>query len=205
MKLLEIKRKRKKGKTFGFSTLLLIVTALLNIQQKKHEHELSKLREELAYAAEHDALTGLYNRRYLNKYIEKLIRRGQDDFYIALVDLDYFKKINDDYGHIFGDKVLVTFSRILQKNLTDEGIAVRFGGEEFMLILPHVSAGEVSDMLEHVRSEYSRINKVKQETEFTFCCGVQQYQEGIEIQSLLDKADAKMYQAKQMGKNKIIF
>lgn len=79
-------------------------------------------------AADHDALTGLYNRRYLNHYMEKIMGAAHADFYTALMDLDFFKKINDKYGHLFGDEVLIGFADIMNRYLPDDGISVRFGG-----------------------------------------------------------------------------
>ena len=101
------------------------ITIILNVQQKKQAEELTSLSRQLEQAADHDALTGLYNRRYLNRYLERLVQKGKKDVYAALIDLDFFKKVNDEYGHAFGDEVLIEFARILERNLIADGIAVR--------------------------------------------------------------------------------
>ena len=132
------------------------ITILLNVQQKKQAEELTSLSRQLEQAADHDALTGLYNRRYLNRYLERLAQKGKKDVYAALIDLDFFKKVNDEYGHAFGDEVLIEFARILERNLIADGIAVRFGGEEFMLILPDVTEEEIRHMLAKMSADYRK-------------------------------------------------
>ena len=181
---------------------VFFITILLNIQQRKQKDELKELSDKLKFAADHDVLTGLYNRRYLNQYLESL--KGKE-YYAALMDLDFFKQINDSYGHGFGDETLAAFSEILQKNITKNGIAVRFGGEEFMLILPKYSEAEIKEMLEKVRAEYKLFGKVKKGKEFTFSCGVEQYVNGMEVTALYRLADEKLYQAKENGRDCVFF
>jgi len=101
------------------------------------------------------AVTNSTNRRYLNRYLERLAQKGKKDVYAALIDLDFFKKVNDEYGHAFGDEVLIEFARILERNLIADGIAVRFGGEEFMLILPDVTEEEIRHMLAKMSADYT--------------------------------------------------
>lgn len=134
-------------------------TIILNVQQKKQAEELTSLSRQLEQAADHDALTGLYNRRYLNRYLERMAQKGKKDVYAALIDLDFFKKVNDEYGHAFGDEVLIEFARILERNLIADGIAVRFGGEEFMLILPDVTEEEIRHMLAKMSADYRLFGK----------------------------------------------
>ena len=181
------------------------ITILLNVQQKKQEEELTRLSKQLEQAADHDALTGLYNRRYLNQYLEKLEEKGKKETYAALIDLDYFKKINDEYGHIFGDEVLIEFAKILEQNLTEDGIAVRFGGEEFMLILPDVTEDEIRHMLAKMSADYKLFGKQKKNREFTFSCGVEQYADGMDVSDVYRQADEKLYFAKENGRDCICF
>ena len=178
---------------------VFVITILLNIQQRRQKEDLKELSDELLFAAEHDALTGLYNRRYLNQYLEGL--KEQENYYAALVDLDFFKRINDSYGHGFGDETLVAFSELLQKNMLQNGIAVRFGGEEFMLILSNTSETAIQEMLQKVREEYKLFGKVKKGKEFTFSCGVGQYVNGMEVSALYRLGDEKLYRAKENGRD----
>ena len=183
---------------------VFIITILLNVQQKKQEEELTRLSRQLEEAADHDALTGLYNRRYLNQYLEKLTQQGKKDVYAALIDLDFFKKINDEYGHGFGDEVLVEFARILEQNLTEGGIAVRFGGEEFMLILPDTAEEEVRHMLAKMSADYKLFGKQKKNRAFTFSCGVEQFADGMDVSDVYRQADEKLYLAKERGRDCVI-
>ena len=180
------------------------ITIILNVQQKKQAEELTSLSRQLEQAADHDALTGLYNRRYLNRYLERLAQKGKKDVYAALIDLDFFKKVNDEYGHAFGDEVLIEFARILERNLIADGIAVRFGGEEFMLILPDVTEEEIRHMLAKVRADYILFGKQKKNRAFTFSCGVEQFADGMDVSDVYRQADEKLYLAKERGRDRVI-
>ena len=180
------------------------ITIILNVQQKKQAEELTSLSRQLEQAADHDALTGLYNRRYLNRYLEKLAQKGKNGVYAALIDLDFFKKVNDEYGHAFGDEVLIEFARILERNLIADGIAVRFGGEEFMLILPDVTEEEIRRMLAKVRADYILFGKQKRNRAFTFSCGVEQFADGMDVSDVYRQADEKLYLAKERGRDRVI-
>lgn len=180
------------------------ITILLNVQQKKQAEELTSLSRQLEQAADHDALTGLYNRRYLNRYLERLAQKGKKDVYAALIDLDFFKKVNDEYGHAFGDEVLIEFARILERNLIADGIAVRFGGEEFMLILPDVTEEEIRHMLAKMSADYRLFGKQKKNRAFTFSCGVEQFADGMDVSDVYRQADEKLYLAKERGRDRVI-
>lgn len=155
-------------------------------------------------AADHDALTGLYNRRYLNHYMEKIMGAAHADFYTALMDLDFFKKINDKYGHLFGDEVLIGFADIMNRYLPDDGISVRFGGEEFLLVLPQMTEEQVRDLLEKMRQDYKAFGRQKCGEDFTFSCGIERYVADMEITALFSRADDKLYQAKQKGRDCVV-
>ena len=165
----------------------------------------SVFTRQLEQAADHDALTGLYNRRYLNRYLERLAQKGKKDVYAALIDLDFFKKVNDEYGHAFGDEVLIEFARILERNLIADGIAVRFGGEEFMLILPDVTEEEIRHMLAKMSADYRLFGKQKKNRAFTFSCGVEQFADGMDVSDVYRQADEKLYFAKENGRDCICF
>ena len=163
------------------------ITILLNVQQKKQAEELTSLSRQLEQAADHDALTGLYNRRYLNRYLERLAQKGKKDVYAALID-----------------QVLIEFARILERNLIADGIAVRFGGEEFMLILPDVTEEEIRRMLAKVRADYILFGKQKKNRAFTFSCGVEQFADGMDVSDVYRQADEKLYLAKERGRDRVI-
>ena len=156
-------------------------------------------------AADHDALTGIYNRRYLNKYLEKLIKTKSCEFYAVIIDLDYFKKLIDSYGHLFGDEVLVEFCNIVTKHIKDKGIVSRFGGEEFMLIFPHSNDNEIKALLTSMRKDYKAFIKSRKDVEFSFSSGVTKYEEGMTISTLYSHADKKLYYAKENNRDMDVF
>lgn len=186
-----------------FSTFL--ITTLTNIQQRKQAEQLIALNEQMKKAADHDALTGIYNRRYLNKYLEKLIETEACEFYAVIIDLDYFKKLNDSYGHLFGDEVLVEFCNIVTKHIKDKGIVSRFGGEEFMLIFPHSNNDEIKALLTSMRKDYKAFIKSRKNVEFSFSSGVTKYEEGMTISTLYNLADKKLYYAKENNRDMDVF
>ena len=95
---------------------VFLISILLQMQRQRQEEEVKKLNEQLKDAADKDALTGLYNRRYLNQYLGELILDEKEEFDAVLIDLDFFKHVNDNYGHGFGDIILVEFARLLAKH-----------------------------------------------------------------------------------------
>ena len=183
---------------------VFMITILLKMQQEKQEEELIALTEQMKQLADNDSLTGLYNRRYLNRYLEQLIADDVKNLHAALLDLDYFKSINDSYGHLFGDDVLRQFSQIMQEHVKNKGIVTRFGGEEFMIIFLDVSMEEVQSVLDEIHADYTEYSKEKKDVEFTFSSGVAAYEKGMEISALYNLADKKLYQAKEK-RNRDVF
>ena len=184
---------------------VFLISILLQIQREKQQEEVKELNEQLKEAANRDALTGIYNRRYLNEYLGQLIMEEKQEFDAVLIDLDFFKHMNDTYGHGFGDILLVEFARLLTKYVKDKGIAVRFGGEEFMLILRGMTTDEIRKMLEYIRREYKEFTKHEKNIECSFSSGVQHYTEGIAVTVLYRPADEKLYVAKERGRNQDVF
>jgi len=165
-------------------------------------------QDRLLKMANEDALTGLLNRRSflfeLKKEIDRSSRTGLNCA-IALIDLDHFKEINDTYGHDFGDEVLCVFSSILQQNCRSLDIICRYGGEEFVVLLPHTDPGSALHYLERVRMDfasYSYSHNIRP----TFSCGVTggilKGEDG-DVDQLLKKADILLYRAKDKGRDRI--
>lgn len=184
---------------------VFLISILLQMQRERQEEEVQKLNAQLKDAADKDALTGIYNRRYLNQYLGQLIVEEKQEFDAVLIDLDFFKQMNDTYGHGFGDILLVKFADLLKKYVRDKGIAVRFGGEEFMLILKGVSTDEIRKMLEHIRREYKEFSKHEKNIECSFSSGIQHYTKGVAVTVLYRQADEKLYAAKERGRNQDVF
>ena len=180
---------------------VFLVVMLLIMQQEKQAEELRNLTEKLRDAAEHDDLTGLYNRRYLNEYLTNLQKGPKSGFCAVLIDLDLFKQINDEYGHGYGDQVLVAFSRILEKNVEGHGIATRFGGEEFMLILTETLEEEIQRILYKIRDDYKAYAVSEKGKEFSFSCGVELCENTMDTSEIYHIVDKKLYKAKNNGRN----
>ncbi len=150
-----------------------------------------------------DELTGLYNRRFLNEYLEKELnraRRHRETFSILFVDLDDFKSMNDDFGHDAGDRVLATLSHEIQGLLRAEDFAARYGGEEFVVVLPHTDT-EGGERFAARLSDCVATMTLPHDVRVTFSGGIATYPvHGSTIRELLHKADKALYEAKARGK-----
>jgi len=158
-----------------------------------------------------DDLTQLYTRQFIDEELEREIQNAkhqQHDLSLLILDLDHFKKINDTYGHTTGDEVLINFSSIIKSHLREGDFAGRFGGEEFIVILPHTDISSAQKYAETIRvaTESFQINKNHQPISITVSIGVACYQSqhGDNALLLLEDADKALYQAKKQGRNQTI-
>jgi diguanylate cyclase (GGDEF)-like protein len=170
-----------------------------------------KLRDELREQAMNDPLTGLFNRRYLDEALTKELysaQRRNESLCVAMVDLDHFKRFNDTFGHDAGDLLLREFGRLLRSNLRKSDIACRYGGEEFVLILPGSSLTDTSQRLQHIVS-LTRELQLRHEDQalgrMTISAGVAESGEhGLTAGKLLREADEALYVAKQAGRDRVV-
>lgn len=170
-----------------------------------------KLRETLRHQAIRDPLTGLFNRRYLTETLEREIARAQRrnlGVGVIMLDVDHFKRFNDTYGHEAGDHLLAVLGRYLQSSIRAEDIACRYGGEEFTLILPEITAETLMARAEQIRAGARNLEVYyhgKLLGEITISMGVSYYpQHGQDSATLLQAADGALYQAKQSGRNRVV-
>lgn len=170
----------------------------------------SETREMMRLSSETDELTGLFNRRHYARYSQKLLdtlNRNSQPLSVLMFDLDDFKHINDDLGHAAGDVVLIEISRIMTNHLRKSDYAYRWGGEEFLVLLPQThmdNAKQVADkIIQHVAEK--PIYYHKHEIKITISAGVTVYtpEDGY-LQQTIKRADKALYQAKQQGKNKAV-
>lgn len=178
----------------------------LAIQSKK----LKEANEKLEYVARKDFLTGINNRRNFFKLAKSSFNNKLPNnlhHYIAMFDLDKFKNINDTYGHKAGDAVLQSFTKTVQNELCENEIFGRLGGEEFALITYGTSITKVIDKLEDIRRNIDTlvINYKNQDIHITVSIGVVEKVDNESIDETLDKADQRLYDAKNSGRNKIKF
>ncbi|MFO7558141.1 MAG: diguanylate cyclase [Desulfobacterales bacterium] len=169
-----------------------------------------RLRETLKIQSIHDHLTGLYNRRYMRDTLEFEVRRAKrhnSTLGLIMVDVDHFKNFNDTYGHEVGDIVLRELGSFLRNNIRQEDIACRYGGEEFILILPNTSLenarARAEDFREKIEKELA-INHLKKMHRITVSLGVSAFPvHGHTIEETLNAADAALYLAKTRGRNRV--
>ena len=154
-----------------------------------------------------DPLTGLYNRRYINeKFMHESDRfsRYGSPFSLILFDIDYFKKINDEFGHQYGDLVIKRVSEVIKTSIRDVDMAGRFGGEEFLVILPETSTRGAVDMAERIRAGIEKTKFEATALRTTVSAGVVEY-DGSDIEDMVRKADMLLYEAKEKGRNCVRF
>lgn len=159
------------------------------------------LLNELKYALRTDELTDVYNRRYFEELLEKEIKRARrygNNFSLILIDLDDFKPINDNYGHKMGDKVLKYFADVLKKNLRDTDVVARLGGDEFVLLLHGADENKSEGKIGFIKN-YLRENPFE-EIVIDFSYGICEYRDGMDIDTIMTKADDKMYEQKRIKK-----
>lgn len=170
-----------------------------------------KLRESLRHESTHDQLTGLFNRRFLDSYLQKEIfkmQRTSTELAVIIIDIDHFKNINDTYGHEVGDTVLNKFGKLLETKLRESDIACRYGGEEFVLILSNISPQDAVDRAEKLRIAISNLKFKTNSTLFfsiTASFGIACYpQHGTLCEQLFNAADQALYTAKHNGRNQVV-
>ncbi|MCD6292882.1 MAG: GGDEF domain-containing protein [Deltaproteobacteria bacterium] len=160
--------------------------------------ELKILNEELS---KKDVLTGLWNRRQLYDFIDKLIPasdRHNFPFCILMMDIDFFKNYNDTKGHNAGDSLLANISQIISTNIRSEDLAVRYGGEEFMVIFVGMEIFATKHVAERIRII------IEEDTDVTISSGLVQYESGVSFSDLTQRADNLLYKAKNSGRNMTI-
>ncbi len=170
-----------------------------------------ELREALEEQATHDPLTGLYNRRYFSKVMgQELARtkRSERRFTLAIADIDHFKHFNDSFGHDAGDRVLVELAALFRRELRSTDMAFRFGGEEFVILLPDTDMAGGLNCLDALRRrlEQQEVHHDGQSLgTITMSAGLAQYPEhGQKEEYLIRLADMALYQAKESGRNRVL-
>ena len=164
------------------------------------------LYEKMHDLATIDAVTGIYNRSYFNQVVEEELIKAmnRNPMSIVMADLDYFKSVNDNYGHLFGDRVLKEVAQIMQSNIRGGDILARYGGEEFAIILPRADSDQAYAVIERLRQkiEDTVVEDKKNSIYTTVSFGVAAYPEdGASVRKIIQKADQALYLAKQDGRN----
>ena len=179
------------------------IWALLKIKQEEH-------KKELEFLAKTDPLTRLANRHELfrlGKFEFDRAKRFKKPFSALMFDLDFFKKVNDTYGHLNGDKALVATAHALKSTIRTIDFVARFGGEEFVIILPETSTESAKILAEKLRREIAHIKIPCNGTQYSFTAsiGVSTWNEqDANIDSVINRADENLYKAKEGGRNQVV-
>jgi diguanylate cyclase len=189
------------------------VTQTLSAKLQARTNEVNALTESLRRAQSEallDSLTGLKNRRGLERAVEDLLREppGLQGSALLLADIDHFKVVNDTYGHVLGDKVIRAVAHVLRSSIKGRDVAARLGGEEFAILLPQTSLTGAAAVAEQIRGtvEQGRICRPDGNEsigQVTLSVGVAAARPGDTLEALLERADAAMYAAKRAGRNRI--
>ncbi|MGN0312318.1 MAG: GGDEF domain-containing protein [Lachnospiraceae bacterium] len=181
----------------------VVLCNLINQYDLQHKH-LVEVSRELEYAANRDALTGVYNRRYLIGMIQDWMSKEHNHFSAVLIDIDNFKMLNDNYGHLYGDEILVEMARLMKEQMKDKGIVARYGGEEFMLLFECSDRQTVLETMDRIRTGIAEYSMKTKQIKVTFSGGMEEYWTDAKIDMVLRAVDQKLYQAKNNGKDQII-
>ncbi|MFT7410017.1 MAG: diguanylate cyclase [Oleispira sp.] len=177
--------------------------------------EVEKLAVSAQYAIEeqrkkamHDSLTGLPNREFYQQRLEQelqRIKRYGGKLSLMVCDVDLFKRINDNYGHLAGDKVLNIIAKSLQKNLRSSDFIARYGGEEFVALMPETSTAEAKIIAEKLRKKIERspFNFKKEPIQITVSFGISEFAPGESADEVFSRADKALYAAKEKGRNQV--
>ncbi|MCD6258104.1 MAG: diguanylate cyclase [Helicobacteraceae bacterium] len=187
------------------------ISASLISEEKKHYAiimaditEQETYKKELEHLTITDTLTGIGNRRYFhNKMAEECARASRYEYPLSFIlfDIDYFKQVNDEYGHNVGDEVLKEYTSLIAPMLRENDTFCRIGGEEFMILLPHVDKDKAQKIAEKIRVAIEKSEKI---VPITMSFGVTQYISGEEEESVFKRVDQALYKAKENGRNRVV-
>ncbi len=200
------------AESFPLEALLNVVFATVCLVLLVHYYEVSRHEVMQALANQHrqlqrlsvtDTLTGLYNRVKLDDILSREIARSvrhQSPFSVILADLDFFKAVNDNFGHMAGDQALISFSDILLQHCRELDVAGRWGGEEFLVICPHTDITGAKLLAERIRSTVAK-HDFAHGKQLTVSLGVASFMRDDDANIILKRADDALYRAKSKGRN----
>lgn len=183
--------------------------SLMKSQAKQFEyiHESYKKQNQLIEELKIEPMTKLYNRTAMDETISRIINLKKSESinpFLVIMDIDFFKKVNDKYGHTAGDEVLITLADIIKKNIGSSRRAFRFGGEEFVLIFEDNMAANVIFLVQSIREEFSNTRfDFAPNSSFTLSAGISLLHSSFDEKDWIDSADKCLYFAKNNGRNQV--
>ena len=200
------------GVMLGSLPVLIFTAYLISSWRQRlstQRRELQQALDQVQQLATRDALTGLYNRRHMQEKLDYAAQRFQrygERFTVALIDLDHFKRINDEHGHVVGDQALMAFASAASMVLRDTDTLARWGGEEFLFLMPNTSPQKATIALDRVRDALASVtvSQVAPQLRLRFSAGLALClgQEGTD--ATLERADQALYQAKSAGRHRSV-
>jgi two-component system cell cycle response regulator len=180
------------------------------VRRKRYQDRLRQHYQQSMAMAVTDALTGLYNRHYMTAHLANLLARGEAarPLTLMMLDIDFFKRVNDSHGHAAGDEVLAEFARRMVRNVRGVDLACRYGGEEFVVVLPETDLANAVGVAERLRRSIEKapfaLSGPAGEIAVTCSIGLAASRPADSIDSLLKRADEALYRAKRDGRNRVV-
>jgi diguanylate cyclase len=206
---------RIEGFHFAFAAAVLPTLAhlagqlsQLRLDQRRQRRELREAMDRLQHLATCDELTGLPNRRHVQEWLaaeSSRMRRTGAPMCVALIDLDHFKRVNDGLGHSIGDQVLQLFAREARSRLREGDLLARWGGEEFLLLMPETAPADAAYALERLRSHMAQDATWAScpQGRVSFSAGLAVRQQRMSLEHAVQRADAALYDAKRLGRDRV--
>ena len=184
---------------------------LIGVQGNVHDITARKQAEKLEQIAITDPLTKIYNRRFFAEEAEREIeraKRNKSSLALLFFDIDHFKEVNDSYGHLIGDKILINLVELCQRTIRNTDLFARFGGEEFVILMPETNLSKAKETAERLRKEVAQkpiANAGVDEISITVSIGIAEWSEAhpTQLNILLDQADKSLYRSKETGRNRV--
>ena len=202
---------RKKSHIQSLIILLCIVSIIIVIAINLfYFSKIQKYIKKVEHLNIIDPMTQLYNRRFLENFIEKFIsqvQRQSENFSILMIDIDHFKKVNDTYGHDVGDKVIIAIANVLQENIRKSDLAIRYGGEEFMVLLHYADKEAALKIATKLKEKFAQITFETKKGSFskTLSIGISEFPEDSNsVWECIKLADEALYVAKTSGRDKVV-
>jgi diguanylate cyclase (GGDEF)-like protein len=172
----------------------------------ENERDLTIKNFVMEFNSKIEPLTGLYNHKTFYQYLGDLIEQSENFKFplsVAVLDIDNFKKVNDTYGHSYGDDVIKSLAEIIKDSIGTDDYGARYGGEEFAIIFTDKDKYKTFEVMETIRTKFNnKIIKGMEDERFSVSIGISQHREGMTMQNLFSNADSAQYSSKRTGKNR---